>query len=120
MLNAGGDGHVCLTVGKDDFLNAVRVVGSGGRYVCPCCRDPVVEQALEAGREETFPEPHDQITGREREVLNLIRDGLSSCEIAQHLSISPRTAEKHLHTIRRKLGLEDTRALLRYLFTYDL
>lgn len=120
MLNAGADGHVSLMVGEDEFLEAVRAVGSGGRHVCPSCRDPVVEQALEAGRAEAFPEPHDQITGREREVLELVREGLSSCEIAQHLSISPRTIEKHIQAAREKLGLADHQALLHYLLARDL
>lgn len=115
MINAGADGHVALRADSEQFVEAIRVVGAGNRHVCPCCRDPVVEKALDARRDQCWPEPHDQLTDREREILELVRSGETSREIAERLCISARTVEKHVENAQEKLGLNGRGELLRYL-----
>jgi two-component system NarL family response regulator len=120
LLNAGADGHVSLRMGPDELLEAVRVLGSGSRYVCPKCRDPSIEEALGDSSGRSWPEPLEQLSEREREVMGLLRNGHSTSAIAEELSISIRTVEKHIQHIREKLGLDDQRELLRYLLARDI
>jgi PAS domain S-box-containing protein len=64
-------------------------------------------------RVETF-EPLDRLTGREREILYLTVEGLSSTHVGERLSISPRTVEAHRAHIMKKLGVHSLSQLIRY------
>lgn len=119
LLNSGVDGQVSVRRGTEDLLEAIQVLRSGSRYLCPCCRDAVVREALAREAGGPWPEPHDQLTAREREILRLLCGGYSTRSIAEELHISVRTAETHLQNARQKLGLEDQRELLRYLLSRE-
>ncbi len=68
-----------------------------------------------AGRElKDAADPLDRLTGREREILQLTIDGLSSNEIGERLSISRRTAEAHRSHIMNKLGVHSLSQLIRF------
>jgi DNA-binding NarL/FixJ family response regulator len=57
---------------------------------------------------------YETLTNREREVLQMASEGLSTSEIAKRLSISPRTAELHRGRMMNKLGLHNQTELVRY------
>ncbi len=82
----------------DDFLDAVRRVGKGGTAIDP----EVIGQLLGRKREEG---PLDELTPREREVLELMAQGLSNRGICEKLVVSPKTVETHVNSIFWKLGL---------------
>jgi DNA-binding NarL/FixJ family response regulator len=82
----------------DDFLDAVRRVGKGGTAIDP----EVIAQLLGRKREEG---PLDELTPREREVLELMAQGLSNRGICEKLVVSPKTVETHVNSIFWKLGL---------------
>ena len=82
----------------DEFLEAVRRVGRGGTVVDP----EVVGQLI--GRRRTR-DPLEELTKREREVLELMAEGLSNQGICRKLFLSPKTVETHVHSIFGKLGL---------------
>ena len=82
----------------DDFLDAVRRVGRGGTAIDP----EVVSQLLGRKREDG---PLDELTPREREVLELMAQGLSNKGICEKLVVSPKTVETHVNSIFWKLGL---------------
>lgn len=87
----------------DDFLDAIRRVGSGGSALDP----EVVSQLLsKAGRGD----PLELLTPREREVLELIAEGRSNSAIAERLVVTHRAIEKHVTSIFGKLGLAATPA----------
>ena len=83
----------------DEFLEAVRRVGSGGSAVDPM----VVSQLLGRKRSRGLV---DDLTPRERSVLALMAEGRSNEAIASAVKISPKTLEAHIATIYSKLGLE--------------
>jgi DNA-binding NarL/FixJ family response regulator len=85
----------------DDFLDTLRRVTSGGTALDP----QVVSRLLSAGRDDG---PLERLTPREREVLQLIAEGMSNAAIAAQLSITLRSAEKHVSSVFAKLGLPDT------------
>ena len=82
----------------DEFLEAVRRVGRGGTVVDP----EVVGQLMGRRRRR---DPLAELTPREREVLELIAEGLSNQGICRKLVLSPKTVETHVHSIFGKLVL---------------
>jgi two-component system response regulator NreC len=78
---------------------------------------PLLAGKLSGGKLELAA---DKLTPREREVLRLIALGHTSVEIAQKLSLSPRTIETHRARIHRKLGLETRAELVRYALQQEL
>jgi DNA-binding NarL/FixJ family response regulator len=82
----------------DEFLDAVRRVARGGTVVDP----EVVGQLM--GRRRRH-DPLDELTPREREVLELMAEGLSNQGICRKLVLSPKTVETHVHSIFGKLVL---------------
>jgi DNA-binding NarL/FixJ family response regulator len=82
----------------DDFLEAVRRVGRGGTAIDP----EVIGQLLGKRRDG---DPLGELTPREREVLELMAQGLSNRGICDKLVVSPKTVETHVNSIFWKLGL---------------
>lgn len=112
-LRNGATGYVLKDSGAEDLFNAIRQAALGRRHLSP----PLSERAIEfyasqaqAGKLEMY----DTITSRERQVLQLAAEGLSNAEIAARLSISPRTAEAHRASLKRKLGLRNQGEMVRY------
>jgi DNA-binding NarL/FixJ family response regulator len=99
--NRGGFGYLLKdrVLDVDDFLDAVRRVARGGTAVDP----EVVAQLLGRHRPGN---PVDELTERERAVLELMAQGRSNQGIGKALFLSPKTVETHIHAIFRKLGLE--------------
>jgi DNA-binding NarL/FixJ family response regulator len=85
----------------DDFVGTLERVMRGGTALDP----QVVSRLLASEREDG---PLDQLTPREREVLQLIAEGLSNPAIADRMGITLRSAEKYVSSIFAKLGLPDT------------
>jgi DNA-binding NarL/FixJ family response regulator len=85
----------------DEFVGAVRRVGAGGSAL-----DPVIVSTLLSKRRGD--DPLGELTPREREVLELMAEGLSNQGIADRLVISLRAVEKYVSTIFTKLGLPST------------
>jgi DNA-binding NarL/FixJ family response regulator len=85
----------------EGFVDAVRRVGDGGSALDP----EVVSRLLGRTRRA---DPLDELTGREREVLELMAEGRSNRAIAEGLVITERAVEKHVTSIFGKLGLEPT------------
>jgi len=82
----------------DDFLEAVRRVGRGGSAI-----DPEVISELLGRRRDG--DPLSELSPREREVLELMAEGLSNGGICRRLFLSPKTVETHVTSIFGKLGL---------------
>jgi serine/threonine-protein kinase len=87
----------------DDLADAVRRVAGGGSVIDP----EVVARLLGRPRAHT---PLDELTPREREILQLMAEGLSNHGIAERLVLDPKTVEGHVTRVFSKLGLEPTGA----------
>jgi DNA-binding NarL/FixJ family response regulator len=116
VLQALRNGAVAYVLkGCDPFyaVEAVRRAAAGRRYLSP----GVSERAFDAYQEKAEaapPDPHDLLTPRERQALQLAAEGHSNAEIGARLSISPRTAEMHRANALRKLGIKSRAELTRY------
>ena len=112
-LKAGASGYVLKSVADQDLVDAVRAAMRGEPFVYPGVMSTLVRSYLDRMRRgERMPET--VLTSREDEVLKLIAEGQSTREIAQALTISPKTVERHRANILAKLGMRDRTQLTRY------
>ncbi len=117
MLQLGARGYVTKNSSHEEMFTAIDTVMSGKNYVCMEIKNIISEQALQD--ESPGPDIKD-LSLREIEVIKLIKQGLSSKEIASTLNISTRTAEVHRHNILKKLGLKNTASLINFINSTDL
>lgn len=112
-LKNGASGYVLKDARVNDLVQAVREVTSGRRYLSP----PLTERAIEAYMRKLQTDEldiYETLTSREREMLQLAAEGKTNREIAELLSISPRTVEVHRASMMRKLNLKSQVDLVRY------
>jgi NarL family two-component system response regulator LiaR len=96
-LQAGAIGYLLKDVGADELADAIRDAYSGRATLSPEAARALAEAATEP------PQPGQDLTEREREVLALLAEGRSNAEIAQTLNISHHTVRFHVSTILSKL-----------------
>ncbi len=114
-LNLGAYAYVLKMSSAEDLVYAVRETLAGRHYLSP----PLSERAIMSYATTAALSSSDvseTLTNREREILQMAAEGLSSAEIAKRLSISPRTAELHRGNMMNKLGLKNQTELIRYAF----
>jgi two-component system, NarL family, response regulator NreC len=112
-LRHGAGGYVLKDASSEQLTQAVREVAEGRHYLSP----PLTERAIAAYVERAQPaamDPYELLTTREREVLQLAAEGKTNPEIAQALTLSPRTVEMHRGNLMRKLDLQTQTDLVRY------
>lgn len=117
MLQLGAMGYITKNSSKDEMLNAIAEANAGKKYVCEEVRNILAQQQLEGN--PPMPDMN-VLSRREIDVVKLIRDGLSSKEIARDLEISLKTVEVHRYNILRKLNLKNTAALVNFTNTQGL
>ena len=108
-LRTGVHAYVLKSQAFADLVQAIREVHRGTTYMSPGISRAVVEAYR--GRAEP---PHDPLSPREREVLQLIAVGKSTKELAGILGMSVKTAESHRSRIMGKLGVHEIAGLVRY------
>jgi DNA-binding NarL/FixJ family response regulator len=115
VIRAGARGYVTKTISGPELADAVRRVKDGDAVFSPRLAGFVLDAFTGAppSTAETDPEL-DQLTAREREVLQLIARGYMYKEIAHRLSISVKTVEAHVSAVLRKLQLSSRHELTRW------
>lgn len=111
-LKAGAEGYVLKTSPADELLHALRSVRDGKCHLSP----PIAQRLVDAfARPNVRPSlPYALLTSREREILQLIAEGLSSKEVASELGISTRTVEAHRNSLMQKLDIHKVAGLVRF------
>ena len=111
-LDSGAAGYVLKEGPSSQLLDAIEAVHRGERYVSPRALTKVVDQTGKV-RKATRTR-YDLLTDREREVLKLLADGLSSKDIAVRLDLSVKTVDVHKYNLMRKLGIRNRADLVKY------
>jgi DNA-binding NarL/FixJ family response regulator len=120
-LRAGADGYVLLDEECAELFNAVRRIASGKGYISPAALDRMVTSYGKTPNPATgHAPPTELLTNREREVIAMIAKGYRTREMAQLLSLSHKTVEKHRANLMRKLGLRSAAAAAVYAITHGL
>jgi DNA-binding NarL/FixJ family response regulator len=111
-VRAGAHGYLLKDTAATELRSAIRAVCRGESYFSP----PVASRLSAAvrGEHETRATPLEQLTGREREVLEGIARGRTNKEIAADLGISYRTVETHRESLMKKLQIRTVAELTRF------
>lgn len=98
-LKAGARGYVLKGVPAHGLLHAVRTVTGGEVYVTPTLASSILHEMT---REETV-DPFDQLTPREREILELVAEGHTNREIGEQLYLAEKTVKHYMTNVLQKL-----------------
>ncbi len=112
-LRAGASGYVLKEVAGNEVVAAVRAVAAGGRYFSRMIVTLLVDNFLQAYQAQTSTNPLAQLSPREHEILKRVIVGESSKEIAESLSLSPKTVETYRSRLMEKLNVHDIPSLVR-------
>jgi DNA-binding NarL/FixJ family response regulator len=114
MLQRGAKGYVTKNSPKEEMLEAIIEVHNGNKFICAEIKNIISDSILGGVTEEPGI---DLLTEREMEIIQHVREGSSSKEIAASLNISLKTVEVHRHNILKKLKLKNSAALVNFINT---
>jgi len=112
-LRVGAKGYVLKESAATEVIEAIMAVNRGGLFFSPPVRDQVLHEYIEKVQEQDMSS-HSPLSGREREVLQILAEGRSTKDIAAVLNISIKTVESHRKQIMDKLGLHSVAELTKY------
>ena len=102
----GAKGYLSKESARQEICDAIVVIARGGTALAPEVQASLAEEI----REREIAGGRPDLTPREREVLQLISEGMSAPEIGKRIHLSPTTVKTHLHTLYEKLGVRDRAA----------
>ena len=112
MLVSGANGYISKTSSFEEMSNAIQTVANGQRYISDDIKDLITSQMINPEL-QTAAAKINQLTKREMEIVDMLKEGLSSKEIAERLFISNRTVEVHRYNIFRKLDVTNVVSLIK-------
>ena len=113
-LRAGASGYVLKGADINDLLTAVRTVAQGETYLYQSLTGKLVADYLSRIDDGADRKGYEGLSEREREVLSLIAEGLTTAQIADKLFLSPHTVQTHRDHLMTKLNLHSRVALTKY------
>ncbi len=116
VLKAGGNGYITKDCPRAEFINAVKVILSGKKYISA----NVAEKLASRFDDEINKEQHELISDRELQVLKLIASGKTISEIANELSLSIATISTYRHRLLEKMDLKNNAELTHYAISNNL
>lgn len=119
-LRNGAVGYVLKDGTADELAKAIRETHGGKRFLSPLLAQLAIKGYVSRTSGQAQVQLLETLTSRERQVLQLAADGLTSTEIASKLFISPRTAETHRANLMRKLALRSQSDLVRFAIRHNI
>lgn len=119
-LKSGVKGYVLKSSASDELLQAVQAAYRGETFLSSPISSIVVERALHPRAADKPADPFDNLSPREKEILQLIAEGHTSVGIAEVLAISEKTVEKHRTHLMEKLNVKNLAGLVRQAVRYGL
>lgn len=116
VLKAGGNGYIKKDCPRVDFMNAIRTILDGKKYISP----EITEKLASRFDSDPKKEDHELISDRELQVLKLIASGKTVSEIADELSLSVATISTYRARLLEKMNLKNSAELTRYAFNNGL
>jgi two-component system response regulator NreC len=113
-LKSGARAYVLKESAEADLIAAVRAVTSGKSFFSPKVSRMLVEDYVRQLQDREIEDSYELLTGREREILQLVAEGKSNKDIANLLNLSVYTVETHRANIMEKLSLHNVPELILY------
>lgn len=113
MLQVGARGYVTKNSSKEEMIKAIMEVYGGNKFICEEIKNIISDQLL-TDPQTDMPNIN-ALTEREIQIINYIKEGSSSKEIATALNISLKTVEVHRHNILKKLKLKNSASLVNFI-----
>lgn len=117
LLQRGGNGYLLKNMERTELLTAIQTVLMGKIYLSAAANDKILEQ-FQQGKSSGNDRPI--LTRREKEILQLLSDGLNGPLIAEKLFLSPLTVETHRKNLFRKFNANSVQLLLKIARDYKL
>jgi len=111
-IRAGASGYLTKDSAPDELVNAIRRVVQGGHYLSPWLSERLAREIASGGATS----PHEQLSDREYQVMLRIASGKTTKEIADELSLSPKTVSTYRLRLSQKMGLAGEAELTAYVF----
>lgn len=115
-IEAGAAGYLLKTSTASQIAQAIRATYNGETVLEPEVTGKMMAKMAKA----QIPEPHEELTNRENEILLLISEGKSNQEIADELFITLKTVKTHVSNILSKLNVEDRTQAAIYAFKHGI
>lgn len=113
-MKTGAKGYLLKECAADEVLKAVREVHGGGHHLSAALHGYAAETLRNAGRVPLKPAGSSPLTSKEREIVQLVAEGLANKQIARELKISANTVHAHRNNIAHKLNIHKQADLVRY------
>jgi two-component system response regulator NreC len=118
-LRNGAAGYVTKESSGAELFQAIRATVAGRRYLSPTIYEVCIDSHFSKGTilqkaQNGSPDPYDELTARERKILQLVVEGATNRDIGSRLKIGSRTVKTHRAALMRKFGLNSRRKLIRY------
>ncbi len=114
VIQAGANGFVSKTAASSELISGIRAIFAGESYLSPSIAKLFVEDYQRVALKEDIKDHYEQLTDREREILKLVVEGYKTQQIAEMLTITPKTVEGHKTSLMNKLGIHNTIELVKY------
>ena len=114
IIEAGAYGFISKSAASSELTTGIRSVYRGDSFLSPSVAKFLVEVYRQGNTLKKGPGHYDELTAREREVMKLLAEGYTIQEIANMLSISPKTAETHRASIMKKLKARNVTDIVKY------
>ena len=110
LFRLGAKGYLLKNSDKETIIQAVHAVMDGENFIDETIKNILLQESITGQRRSIFEVP---LTKREKEILKMIAEGLSSQEIAEKLFLSLRTIDTHRFNINQKLDVKNTAGLVK-------
>lgn len=118
VIRCGADGYLLKNSPAEDLVAAIRSVQNGQAFFSPSVSkvllDEYVRRSTGAQSTDNEQQVAGRLTAREREILQLVAEGSTHQQVANHLSISVRTVDTHCNNIMKKLDIHGRSGLVTY------
>src|SRR5262245_60136304 len=116
-FRAGARGYIIKESAGAEVVNALRVLRGGQRYLSQKIDAAELERYL---RERGEDNPIERLSARERQVLQLIVEGRTSADVAERLSLSPKSVDTYRSRMMKKLEIEDLASLVKFAIRHGI
>jgi DNA-binding NarL/FixJ family response regulator len=114
FLQAGASGYLIKKTAPKELVTAIHAVYRGDSYLSPSISNVIIEGYLHQAAATASEDSYEKLTDRERQVLQMITEGVSNREIAERLHLSVKTVNNHRMNLMDKLNIHNTAKLVKY------